>query len=310
MFALLPVARSVSYTFPNNVYVFGSNAPSTNIHRYNGTTVTQDSATMPNTLMRQAAAALNPADIYMFGGQLGGFSDGNATANIYKFTGLACVVSSTLVGPVSNTNVTVVSSVAFIFGGRSSGGATQTSIQRFNGSTTSTDTAVLDNPNSGVTGEGSAASVIGSNSFIFAGIQPAVPTYLSGIQRYTGSVRTTDSATLATPLCYPAAATLSSIAYIFGGSTDNSTQTFSSAIQTYNGSTAGTAGVSLADAIGYEACSVLGSDIFVFGGSNHSSWSNLIQRFNGSTRTTDSATLFKAQNSAAATVTQVNVFMV
>lgn len=311
MFIFRPVSRSAAYTFANNVYVFGSNAQSTNIHRYNGTTVTQDTAVMPDVLSAHSAAALTASDIYLFGGLLGGSTPStNATASIHKFTGLGCIVSNSLASATHYTSTTVVSGTAFIFGGISSGNATQTSIQRFNGTSVSTDGATLDSPSGGITGKYACAAPIFTESFIFGGVNTAVPTIFNNIQRYNGSSRTIDGATLGTAVYASSAVPFNSIIYIFGGGVNWSTPSYTVNIQEYDGNTTATNSATLSVGIGYHPCSVLGSNVFIFGGSTASNWSNIIQRFNTVAVTTDSATLFKPQNSSAASVTQVNVYMI
>lgn len=128
-----------------------------------------------------------------------------------------------------------------------------------------------------------AGAALNNTSFIFGGQGQGVTSPTAQITRYNGVITTLDGAQLATGINFPAASTLSSLMYIFGGNT--STPTLVDTIQSYDGTTRLTTAQVLSVAAQALCACTNSSNVFIFGGS-----SNAIQRYNGSTRTTDSAT--------------------
>ncbi len=168
---------------------------------------------------------------------------------------------------------------AFIFGA-SSGGAGN-SIQLFNGTEFSIESATLSSAVSG-----SMAASISSNAFVFGGANGT--SVYSSIQRYDGTTRSTDASTLSTPVAYAGCVFLGSSIFIFGGSNNSSTDY--SLIQRYSGSSLTVDSASLPTVKSNAACSKISSNAFLFGGFSYSNLaSNTILRYDGTSVSTDAA---------------------
>jgi len=171
----------------------------------------------------------------------------------------------------------------FIFGGLVGGLGTNTNyINRFKSSVRTTDSVYFATGISGM-----SAAAINSKSYLFGGYQGS--NQVNKIVEYTGEAINNKAQTLETTQDNSCAATLSNIAFIFGGHYVD----LLTSIQRYNGSTRSTDSATLYQKR-YQACcspnTTLGV-IFHFGGSNFTS-GKLVERYDGSTRSTDSATLY------------------
>ena len=134
-------------------------------------------------------------------------------------------------------------------------------------------------------------------AFIFGGVSTD---YLNSIQRYDGSSRTTDSATLATGNHSSAGTVLNDNAYIFGGSTG--TYPAQNTIQKYTGSIRTSELATLAAPSTNSSAVTLSENMYTFGGDYGSTntCTDIIQKYTGSIRTTESATLLDTMSYAAA----------
>lgn len=182
----------------------------------------------------------------------------------------------------------VMNQVAFLFGGYNQTGAVASNvIQRFTGSSRSTEASTL------ATALGSPSATTLTDTFIFGGnTTPTSAT--STIQRYsTTFVRSTDSATLSTSHSGSAASALSSIAYVFGGLSGfgGGSLSYLSSITSYNGVSTMVSAHTLSSGARYSGSTTFGSNIFIFGGENGSTVFNTIQRFSASGISTDSQTI-------------------
>lgn len=295
MFILKPVARSVEFGYGSGMptYIMGG-VPSAStaynpgpIQRYNGVTRSTDSSTINSGAKSAAGGGLGDF-VYVLGGQYGSNTNRSGLGN--KYDGAVLTNFSTgVTGNWYDNASAFLANKIYILAGNYSGATNK--IAQFDGSTTSDTGLTLTTSRSG----GLSASPAGSNIFLFGGGSNV-------ITRFTGSSSSNDAATLAaslTDVATTGSGSSGSLVFIFGGLVSPST--YQNTIQRYDGTTRSTDGATLSNAMapgeqtGGQAANSMAGLSFIFGGRLSGSFTNVIQRYNGTTRTTDSATLSSAQ---------------
>lgn len=147
-----------------------------------------------------------------------------------------------------------------------------------------------------------SAATMGSAIYMFGGSTTVGGNRRNYIQKYDGSSRTAEAATLASNVFGTSCAYLPSASaiYIFGG---YGTSAALDTIQKYDGTTRSTETDVLSSAMTYTSSAEVGGNVYVFGGSNGggSPFTSAIQKFDGTTRTTEAATLAYTLDKTTAT---------
>lgn len=246
---------------------------------------------------------------------LGGYTTNDMS--LWRYSGTVLQLASFgAAQPMNSASAAVVGTAAFIFGASDNNNR----IMRMTNSSSATESVTV------VGRRETTACSISSNAFVFGG--ESINRGLSGpsqdtnsIHRYTGVAFSTDISLLAARATKASSANILGNAFIFGGEILNASPTVTAVvttIQKYTGSTITTESevIDQAGARGASCC-VISSIAYVFGGgvevgpfvTNRLS-SNIIQRYDGITRTTDAATLSDGANDSGASTISNNAFVV
>lgn len=233
-------------------------------------------STLSSTLAQATAGSSTGAKsniAYVFGGFGGG--TGIGFNSIQTFDGDTRGTSSATLETV-NDNPAVCSfsptSDILIFGGRAYGTGFLNKIQRFNGSSRTTDSSVLANATYNM-----SAAALGSMSYVFG--QHVVNYSLLQAYNNVAIVSVGNYVTGGGTGC--CAVSTGSECWIFGGS-DPGGPSVSNRIQKWNGATWTTTAQTLTDASAVLGAAMLGGKARIFGGTGYA-----FQNFDGTTKTTE-----------------------
>lgn len=297
MFVFRPVSRTITKNF---AYVFGGNydaALGSTTQSFDGSVVASVYSTL--TPSYGASASTKSNTTYLFGG---GTTTTGASTNIRAFDGTTMTTASgTLPSSIRDTSSASDGVYCFIFGGSGSGSSPTyfSSIQRYSGSSISTDASSLA---TAVNNTAACSLIMVGQMFVFGGFSGTSRQNI--IQRYDGFTRSTDSTTMSVGLSEMTCNTIDSFIFVFPGASDSNSSTtpiyrydwgssYASVASAYNG-------ISTAN----QSSTNAGSQIYVFGGSASST---IIWRYTGSGSVTlASATLPNTHFNGCATPSTVS----
>lgn len=290
------------------VFVFGGyasgNTYKADIDRFDGSTMSANFNSLSQACSDSAAENLN-SDIYLFGGYFTTYNGSSYvpqyTSVIRKFDGYISTTTGINSSSSSNQAAATIGSNVYLFGGYYVTGLigggqpdvnkySLNTIRRFSGSSIATESATMSNSQ-----WASAASTLGQNAYIFGGSYltsqgTSNPTIynLNSIQKFDGTARTTESATLADSTSGLKSVSLNSKIYVFGAT----------AVHSYDGVTRSSTGISYTSQSA--SASTLSTNAYLFGGYTGGNYVNTTKKFDLTAITTTAFNLsFAKMNSVA-----------
>ena len=285
MFIISPVARS--YFFRRYaMFLFGGNTNSSAIQKFDGTTRTTETATYTGASANSCAAG-TPTASFIF------------SNSINRYNGeTSSVDAASLVTGETSAGASSIGSDAYVFGGvPTSGGIRSSVIQKYDGASVTSVSNLGAAVSGAVCAYSSSMGVVG----IFGGVN-ASPTAIDTIQTFNGST-ISNAGFLQSPSnrVNSAASSITgqSAIWLFGGNfyASNAIVTISK----YTSSAFSNEATSLPNAITTAGCTQNGSNAYIFGGNSGGTPYSTIQKWTGTTRSTESATIAVADSLLKAT---------